>query len=339
MCKFGNANFRNDNSLRNSPLKPCLGFFGFTLVELLVVIAIIGILIALLLPAVQAAREAARRMSCTNNLKQYGLAMHNYADVNSTLLPYGWTRDTVATHPAGVVRTRHTWVPRIWPFVEQEALFNAYSFTVHCYQLPNSRQDSTQPLGPANVRLATYYCPSDRPGAKWRAGYDLARGNYCVNFGYDRWCDNSKPAPHRFNTNDVWGGAPFAPNTNISLDHITDGLSNTMFLSEQIQSARDSDTDLRGYMQNDEFGSQYMTLTGPNSTTPDELTAGNHQNRPEAPSITNTILRCFATARSRHTGGVNSCYGDGSVKFINNSIRTDVWQAIGSSFKGETLSY
>jgi prepilin-type N-terminal cleavage/methylation domain-containing protein/prepilin-type processing-associated H-X9-DG protein len=336
---FKSENYFGDNSLWISP-KPHRFFFGFTLVELLVVIAIIGILIALLLPAVQAAREAARRMQCTNHLKQYGLAMHNYADVNSSLLPYGWTRDTVATHPAGVVRTRHTWVPRIWPFIEQPALLSEYNFNVHCYQLPNSRQAATQPLGPANVKLSIYYCPCDRPGAKWRDVFDLARGNYCVNFGYDRWCDNTKPQPHRFNSDAVWGGAPFAPNTNMSLEQITDGLSNTMFLSEQIQSARDSDSDLRGYMQNDQLGSQYMTLTGPNSTTPDELTSGNYQNRREAPAITNSsIFRNFVTARSRHSGGVNACYGDGSVKFINNTISLDVWKAIGSTFGGETLSY
>ena len=95
---------------------------GFTLIELLVVIAIIAVLIALLLPAVQQAREAARRSQCKNNLKQLGLALHNYHDVHNTL-PYGyWSREGTV----GVTKNRDSWFQRILPFVDQVALFNSY---------------------------------------------------------------------------------------------------------------------------------------------------------------------------------------------------------------------
>src|SRR3954463_10324655 len=101
---------------------------GFTLVELLVVIAIIGVLVALLLPAVQSARESSRRMQCTNNVKQWVLAMHTYADTNGTL-PYG-PREAPSTN-------RHSWVPLLWPYIEQQNLYTQYSFNVGFYLPPN----------------------------------------------------------------------------------------------------------------------------------------------------------------------------------------------------------
>src|SRR5438132_3388859 len=102
---------------------------AFTLVELLVVIAIIGVLVALLLPAVQSAREASRRMQCTNNVKQWVLAMHNYADTNGAL-PYG-PREIPTTN-------RHSWVPQLWPYIEQPGLFSQYTFSVGFYLPPNT---------------------------------------------------------------------------------------------------------------------------------------------------------------------------------------------------------
>src|SRR5262249_47190354 len=125
---------------------------GFTLVELLVVIAIIGVLVALLLPAVQAARESARRMKCQNNLRQFGLAMHNVHDVNLKL-PYAGTNTPV----------RASWVSQVWSYFEQQGMASRYDTTVGFYQPPN-----TVPMtynGVLCTRIAMYYCASDRPNA------------------------------------------------------------------------------------------------------------------------------------------------------------------------------
>ena len=145
---------------------------GFTLVELLVVIAIIGVLVALLLPAVQAAREAARRTQCTNHMRQWAIAMHNHHDTYGKL-PYG----------AGNNK-RTVWVNFLWQFVEQQNLADSYDFTKHFYEVPNTIQSSLS--SPVGKKLVIYYCPSDRIGAVQTSPTDTywrAKGNYQVNWG------------------------------------------------------------------------------------------------------------------------------------------------------------
>src|SRR5678815_5448049 len=105
---------------------------GFTLIELLVVIAIIAVLIGLLLPAVQKVREAAARMKCSNNLKQWGIALHSYHDVNGRLV-YGGTRPQ-----SGPGFVRQSWVPPLWPYIEQTAIAGKYDYKVAFHNLPNS---------------------------------------------------------------------------------------------------------------------------------------------------------------------------------------------------------
>ena len=112
-----------------SPVRTSRSRLAFTLVELLVVIAIIGVLVALLLPAVQSAREASRRTQCTNHLRQWTLAMHNYNDTNGAL-PYG-PREVPSTR-------RHSWVPALWPYVEQKGIYDQYSWDVGFYLPPNT---------------------------------------------------------------------------------------------------------------------------------------------------------------------------------------------------------
>src|SRR5438552_851354 len=152
-----------------SPLSPPRR--AFTLVELLVVIAIIGVLVALLLPAVQAAREASRRTKCTNNLRQFGLAMQNHHDA-FLKLPYA----------GSTVPVRRSWVSQLWPYFEQAAISQQYDPTVGFYQPPNIVQNTFNGL--LCTRMAIYYCPSDRPNAMWQGDtYWRTRGNYVVSWG------------------------------------------------------------------------------------------------------------------------------------------------------------
>lgn len=180
---------------------------GFTLVELLVVIAIIGILVALLLPAVQAAREAARRMSCGNNLKQIGLAFHNYHDTYKTFPPSylegnGWQE------------TKWGWGAMILPFMEQQPLFDNLT----------SNRNATQALRPGNqaeqqVHLGVYRCPSDAGLPRGRMNGRFSNGapsNYVVSESVAayNWNHATNPYSH-------------------SMADIIDGTANTMLVGER----------------------------------------------------------------------------------------------------------
>jgi prepilin-type N-terminal cleavage/methylation domain-containing protein len=203
---------------------------GFTLVELLVVIAIIGVLVALLLPAVQTAREAARRMQCSNNMRQIGLGLHNFHDVNNCL-PAGAV--TSSAKPAGVKfnipsNKLHGWAIFIYPFIEQKPAFDQYQFSQHWYHANNQIVREQY--------VATFICPSSpiprrldsatTSGVAWRA----AAADYGVNNGVDAAKLNTLGL--------VDGGTVMAPNGVMRVDElqrfseITDGLSNTMWICE-----------------------------------------------------------------------------------------------------------
>jgi prepilin-type N-terminal cleavage/methylation domain-containing protein/prepilin-type processing-associated H-X9-DG protein len=339
---------------------------GFTLIELLVVIAIIAVLIALLLPAVQAAREAARRIQCTNNLKQFGLAMHNYVSSQNTF-PVG--RMGLNYSYFGVVNStfttnaRRTWTFLIMPYLEQGAVYQAINFSQAFYAGANTTVILTAIPG--------FHCPTDPQSFNIEVGgTGQARfgGNYVANWGNTHflqadipgitginwfWANpfvpfSSPPAPW---TAPPWGtvpflGAPFGGNVARPLQYIIDGTSNTLLMSEVIFGidASTTQTDDRGDVFNDDQdGCTFMGYIPPNSTYPD-VTGGAactypfHLNPPCRGSKSTTTDPVYNAARSLHPGGVNALMGDGRVMFAKNSISINIWAALSSAQGGEVVS-
>jgi prepilin-type N-terminal cleavage/methylation domain-containing protein/prepilin-type processing-associated H-X9-DG protein len=312
--------------MKRSALRPRS---GFTLVELLVVIAIIGILVALLLPAIQAAREAGRRATCQNTLRQWSVAIHNYHNTKNKL-PEG-----------NRVNPRRVWVVFIWSYVEDHAHYQQFDQTVHFHQEPNTYQYSTDGIYAKPVPL--YYCPSDRPGALWMGDrWYRSRGNYVINWGNMATPYNpADPAQ-----SPTLGLAPFGYKDHASRNmprqssfkDFTDGTSHTMLLSEIIMAARDDDFDIRGDMLNDDTPcTMYMTINTPNSGTdvsPFQPLTPNSDN----PPYTNIgSAYSHKAARSRHSGGVNVIMADGSQRFVNDDIALATWRAMGTMNGGEIV--
>ena len=313
---------------------------GFTLVELLVVIAIIGILVGLLLPAVQSAREAARRMQCSNNLKQMGLAAHNYMDAFKAL-------------PTGEYSCCWgTWILQLLPFAEQNNLFSRYQYNGMMIDLnpPGTRYGSNPNLPVTRTQIPMYTCPSDTITASPSIIRGVTFHNYVANHGNTSLNRRSPLGTTSTGAPNVFGGAPFrfvgrtTMPQNIKLAEMSDGTSNTLMFSETVQGhARD----LRGFSWWN-GGAHFSAYLAPNSSSPDILEnivycrgipgrPGFDPRNPPCAAPTSALPSTIA-ARSRHIGGVQAALCDGSVHFISSSINLDTWRFLSTASGGEVAA-
>jgi prepilin-type processing-associated H-X9-DG protein len=283
---------------------------------------------------VQTARESARRMQCMNHVKQWTLGMHNYHDVNLSL------------PAAAKSNLRHVWVYSVWPYVEQQGLYSLYKQEEQFYLPPNTiggGNAATANLnGPTGQRVKIYYCPSDRFNAVLTASgdpYFRARGNYHLNWGPVTQNESAPPPIMPV----AWGPFGYRNFTSRNqprytrFSEIVDGTSNTLQVSEML-TPLDGDVDHRGDMLNDDEACTYfMTLLTPNTNAPDVVKSGFCTSRPERKMPCTTGADRSKAVRSRHPGGVNCSFCDGSVRFITNNVSVAVWQALGSMNGGESL--
>ena len=309
---------------------------AFTLIEILVVIAVIGVLIALTLPAVQAARESARRTQCANNLRQLAIAVNGYAGVYQ-VLPLGTDYWGYSVHI------------KILPYLEQVSLYNSMNLRIYAsgFHGGTSGANSTS----FRTQLSAFRCPSDYP----EVGTSTAQTDYAANGGFGIQVSGSN--------------GPFADSSPqglprpVSLQSITDGSSNTVCMTEWVigQEPGNPNTDPRT------MTFQLPSLTAPNqfdqavemcrarSATNDPLLSGNSAEwiigeytytilsfalQPNTNSCifqSEPLRYSMPTAGSRHSGGVNGVFVDGHTQFIRNEINSKTWRGVSTISGGEIL--
>jgi prepilin-type N-terminal cleavage/methylation domain-containing protein/prepilin-type processing-associated H-X9-DG protein len=297
---------------------------GFTLVELLVVIAIIAVLIGLLLPAVQKVREAANRAKCQNNLKQMGLALHNYHGAFGRFPP--GTVDGPFGTDVGQ-RDRSSWLQYILPYAEQQAVYDQAQAW-----LATGTGDCMCHACPTRFYvIPNFYCPSDPNSPKTMTVPSDPQGFHT---NYAACAGSTSFNPGGASGNNLNG--VFYWNSPTRVADVSDGTANTLLAGEIIVSPDVTGHDVRGRMWNParQGGTLFSTLHPPNSRSdPDRL----HycQNIPPAP-CTATTTEINLTARSYHPGVVNALFGDGAVRPIANGINADTWGGLGTRAGGET---
>ncbi len=348
---------------------------GFTLIELLVVIAIIGVLIALLLPAVQAAREAARRAQCTNNLKQIGLALHNYHSENNCF-PMGCSSGMYSG--IGVYRVKQNLSAHaaMLPMLEQTAVYNAFNFnwgcedntSVLCYRINSTAQNST---------ISAFVCPSDPNGGRPDHNNTANTNNYYASVGTTTNWPNLSSSNNKIRVNWPSTGM-FTVQASYGIHDCIDGSSNTIAFAEAVVGNQQivkrqrfiglrSIGGLSSALMFDARSNPTVTLAGlqtcsaawtSGSGSLDKqrgenwahgcmaMTLFNTIAPPNAfsdewthcSSISSTALSAYSNADSYHSGGANCLMTDGSVKFLKDSVSKPVWWSLGTRGGGEVIS-
>ena len=281
---------------------------GFTLIELLVVIAIIGVLVALLLPAVQQAREAARRTQCKNNLKQIGLALHNYHDAYNQFPPsmIFQTQYLTARGNRPLRANGWAWTSFILPYIDQAPLYNQLNFNTSLVTAENQI--------PIATKLQVAVCPSVPAinycvvGAINKPG--ILATNYVANSG-------SYSLSAYYNSSGVRKNGVFVEDARIGIRDITDGTSNTIAVGETVFWGN-GDTANTFYWDPSWFGRVQAAI--PTSDCPECITR-NGSVRMNPPSIASAVVLRNAFS-SKHVGGAQFLLTDGSVRFISESINT-----------------
>jgi len=317
-------------------------------VELLVVIAIIGVLVALLLPAVQAAREAARRSSCTNNMRQVALALLLHHDAKRAF-PHGTynyiTDDTATPAPYKGRQNRRCWMHDMLPYMEQQALYERFDTFMkthtQAYDFPECHTQIEAlmcPSDPTNPKVVTFSnstagVTGPPPAYDGQGASQGFHGNYITCSG-EQYFNPYGPGLTRPYSSAQLDGLFFAVSKIRSKD-ITDGASHTAMVSELILSPDSEDDDVRGRYYNPIEGNvNFTTLYPPNSPSADRVNWLTKTPVPEAPAMACTT--CFfntdsyLTVRSYHVGGVNLAAADGSVHFIPNEIDYLVFRGFGT---------
>jgi len=367
---------------------------GFTLIELLVVIAIIAVLIALLLPAVQSAREAARRAQCTNNMKQLGLALHNYISVNNAVPP-----TMIMFAPpggSGGSNAGQTWSPhaRLLPFLELTTIYNAANFSMGerwggpggdlVSSFNNSSADCDL-WGVINAtatgnQINSFLCPSDT-GAANLTGFRFTPNGTLQLIGDHNYPYNIGNNPYRSGAGGAMNGPAYFPTWNVqngslnvqvestvTVATFTDGTTNTAVFSEWMKgngippptqdglgntyTSTQSATAYAGQFNNDQLQAKACDLsTSQNWTWKGDWWASgqsatySHTQTPNRkscyyPGIGQPIAAAInvLAASSRHPGGVNVTFADGSVRFVKNGVNPVTWSALGTPSGGEVIS-
>jgi prepilin-type processing-associated H-X9-DG protein/prepilin-type N-terminal cleavage/methylation domain-containing protein len=311
---------------------------GFTLIELLVVIFIIGLLVALLLPAVQSAREAARRAQCANNLKQIGLALHGYHDAWQSFPAAYLTKDATGLE----LGAGWAWGTLVLPYLEKTPLYNAANFNLGFGDLSDPSDNLLGLRENATVRLAsvsTFLCPSAEGGAgpiDLGGGALLATspGQYIASAG---WMDTSQTP--------IQGSGVLYPNSRIALADVSDGTSETLMIGERSRNLADAAwpgsfgsraepaplCTKAGWPVQSCVGIMFLLMgrTGPSSDIiSGSIPGGNTPNNPAAGAD---------DFWSRHPGGCNFLFCDGSVRFIKGTVAPMVFTGLASRAGGEII--